>query len=164
MTPVFKERDEHDMEIFESLISAKQHGIELAKLGRTPSIYQRDHREFILLANRETPPPRAYPFLKWVGKDLKDEDSEWIPILSKLDSLDQAKEACALFYLLGFQPIIVEFSTLGIYDIFLRESDIPSGAWMVLDVDEDDDLFELHPPPFFYDEDEDETEFEVVLE
>lgn len=151
------------MEIFESLITAKEHGQQLAKQGRFPSIYQRDHREFILLANRETPPPRAFPFLKWAGNDLKAvDDSGWIPILTKLDSLNQAKEACALFHLLGHQPIIVEFGALGIYDIFLREFDIPSGAWMVIDTD-DDDLFEIQPPPFYYDEDED-FDFEIPVQ
>jgi len=151
------------MEIFETLITAKECGQELAKLGRTPSIYQRDYREFILLASRETPPPRAFPFMKWVGKDLEyPEDTGWIPILSKLDSLGQAKEACALFYLLGHQPIIVEFSMLGIYDIFLRESDVPPGAWIILDDEDDDDQFERQQPPLFYDEDE-AIEFEIIL-
>ncbi|MFW9918057.1 MAG: hypothetical protein ACFFED_00495 [Candidatus Thorarchaeota archaeon] len=151
------------MEIFESLISAKEQGHQLAKQGRVPSIYQREHREFILLASRETPPQGAYPFLKWVGKDLRDADeSEWIPILTKLDSLNRAKEACALFYLLGYEPIIVEFSLLGIFDIYLRESDIPLGAWIILESDEDDYLLEIQQPPIFYDE-EDEPEFEIVF-
>ena len=151
------------MEIFESLISAKEQGHQLAKQGRSPSIYQRDHREFILLANRETPPLGAYPFLKWVGKNPRDADeSEWIPILAKLDSLNRAKEACALFYLLGYEPIIVEFNLLGIFDIFLRESDIPLGAWIVLETDDDDYLLEIQQPPLFYDE-EDESEFEIVF-
>ena len=153
------------MEIFESLITAKERGKQLAKEGQHPSIYHKNHREFIVLGRRELPPPGSFPFLKWVGKDLKDvEDSEWIPILSKLDSLNQAKEACALFYLLGFEPIIVEFGMLGIYDIFLRESDIPSGAWIVLDTDDDDDLFEIQQPPMFYDEDDEDIEFEILFD
>ncbi|MFW9908859.1 MAG: hypothetical protein ACFFEF_09815 [Candidatus Thorarchaeota archaeon] len=158
-------RVEHEMEIFESLISAKKHGTQLAKEGHTPSIYIRDHREFILVANRELPPPGAMPFLKWVGKDYQfgDEDSEWIPILTRLDNFIRAKEACALFYLLGHNPIIVEYRSLGIFDLFLRESDIPQDAWVVTDEDEDYDMLELHPPPIYYEDDEDLLEFEVPL-
>jgi hypothetical protein len=152
------------MEIFESLMSAKEHGQRLAKVGQTPSIYQRDYHEFILLASRETPPPRAFPFLKWVGRMSREaEESEWVPILARLDSINRAKEACALFYLLGYGPIIVEYQTLGIYDIFLREDDIPPGAWIVIETDDDYDLREIQPSPFFYDED-DEPEFEVSID
>ncbi|MFX1485390.1 MAG: hypothetical protein ACFFCP_19630 [Promethearchaeota archaeon] len=152
------------MEIFESLIDAKLHGQQLAKEGHTPSIYQRSHREFILLNNRELPPQDCWPFLKWVGRNIHlAEDSEWIPILAQLDSLVRAKEACALFHLLGHEPVIVEYRDLGIFDIFLRESDIPQGAWIVLDIDDDCDLFEIQPPPFLYDE-EDDIEFEITLQ
>ncbi len=159
-----KERVDHDMEVFESLIEAKVHGQQMAKEGQKPSIYQRDHREFILLNNREIPPKRAYPFLKWVGRDIRlTEDSEWVPIMTQLDSLIRAKEACALFYLLGHDPIIVEYRNLGIFDIFLREIDIPQGAWIVLDMDDDYDLLEIQPPPFVYYEDED-VDFEVVMQ
>jgi hypothetical protein len=159
-----KERVDHDMEIFESLIDAKLHGQQLAKEGHTPSIYQRNHREFILLNSRELPPQDCWPFLKWVGRDIQlTEDSEWIPILAQLDSLIRAKEACALFHLLGHEPVIVEYRNLGIFDIFLRESDIPQGAWIVLDMEDDCSIFEIQPPPFLYDEDE-EVEFEIALQ
>ena len=152
------------MEIFESLTSAKEHGQQLAKWGRTPSIYQRDYHEYILLTSRETPPPRAFPFLKWVGHMPREgEESEWIPILARLDSISLAKEACSLFCLLGYGPIIVEYQSLGIYDVFLKEDDIPAGAWIVLETDDDYDLHEIQPSPFFYDED-DETEFDVPLD
>ncbi|MFW9848101.1 MAG: hypothetical protein ACFFF4_03115 [Candidatus Thorarchaeota archaeon] len=153
------------MEVYESLIDAKLHGQQLAKEGKTPSIYQRDHREFILLNNRESPPPRAFPFLKWVGRDIHlTEESEWIPILTQLNSLIRAKEACALFYLLGHEPVIVEYRNLGIFDIFLREDDIPRDAWIVVETDEDCSLFEIQPPPFLYDEDDDEFEIAIQTE
>ena len=112
----------------------------------------------------QTAPPRAFPFLKWVGHMPREgEESEWIPILARLDSISLAKEACSLFCLLGYGPIIVEYQSLGIYDIFLKEDDIPAGAWIVLETDDDYDLHEIQPSPFFYDED-DETEFDVPLD
>ena len=152
------------MEVFESLLDAKVHGQQMAKEGQTPSIYQRDHREFILLNNKEIPEKGCYPFLKWVGRDIRlTEDSEWVPILAQLDSFIRAKEACALFYLLGHDPIIVEYRNLGTFDIFLREADIPQGAWIVLDTDDDHGLLEIQSPPFFYDE-EDDVEFEVLMQ
>jgi len=151
------------MKIFESLISAKKHGQQLAKEGQVPSIYQRNHCEFILATNKEIPPPGAFPFMKWVGRDiLLTDESEWVPILAQLDSLIRAKEACALFYLLGHDPIIVEYRSVGIYDIFLRECDIPQGAWTVVDADDDHNMFEIQQPPLFYNED-DAAEFEVPL-
>lgn len=101
--------------------------------------------------------------MKWVGKDiLLTDESEWIPILAKLDTVIRAKEACALFYLLGHDPIIVEYPALGVFDIFLRECDIPQGAWTVGDTDDDFGMFELQPPPLFYNED-DAVEFEIPL-
>ncbi|MDF1537572.1 MAG: hypothetical protein P1Q69_01540 [Candidatus Thorarchaeota archaeon] len=151
------------MKIFESLISAKKHGQQLAKEGQVPSIYQRNHCEFVLTTTREIPPLGAFPFMKWVGRDiLLTDESEWVPILAQLDSLARAKEACALLYLLGHDPIIVEYRSIGTYDIFLRECDIPQGAWIVSDTDDDYCMFELQQPPLFYDED-DAVEFEVLM-
>ena len=141
------------MEIYATLEEAKTEGRLLALRGGFPTIYKRDFAEYIVVTRREWPPPRCWPFLKWVGRSLGGSfDEEWIPVLARLNSIEHAQEACGLFHLLGHDPIIVEFPGIT-YDLFLREEHVPSGALIVVESAGEDAILQLHPPRY-YDEEE----------
>ena len=113
------------MEIFSTLDDAKDAGNFLARCGHFPTIYKRLNLEYILVSKGEWPPKKSWPFLKWDGED-------WVPVLARLDTLQMAREATGLFVLLGHDPIVVEFPGIT-FDIFLKESHIPTGAWIITD-------------------------------
>ncbi|TFG29406.1 hypothetical protein EU527_15910 [Candidatus Thorarchaeota archaeon] len=115
------------METFKNLDEARIAGICLGRYGLYPTIYKRVTNEYVLVERNEWPPTNCWPFLKWDGRD-------WLPILIKLDSLEDAQIASGLFSLLGHNPIIVEFAGIT-FDIFFKEGHIPSGAWIVSEVE-----------------------------
>lgn len=115
------------MESFSTLDDAKDAGNFLARCGHFPTIYKRLNLEYILVSKGEWPPKKSWPFLKWDGED-------WVPVLARLDTLQMAREATGLFVLLGHDPIVVEFPGIT-FDIFLKESHIPTGAWIITDAD-----------------------------
>ena len=150
------------MDIFDTLCEAKNEGRCLAKQRLCPTIYKRGVNEYILVSSKEMPPEGAWPFLKWVGVSLEtrlDDDSEWIPIMAPLDSLNSAQIASSLFYLLGHTPIIVEYRNRGTFDIFLREEHVPREGCII--TNSTDNGFELQPPRFFEDDETDELDFLV---
>ncbi len=152
------------MDIFDTLCEAKNEGRCLAKQGLYPTIHKRGTDEYILVSRREMPPEGAWPFLKWVGVSLEtrfDDDSEWIPIMAPLDSLNSAQIASSLFHLLGHTPIIVEYRHRGTFDIFLREENIPTQGWIVTDSTDNGLELELHPSRFIEDDENDELDFLV---
>lgn len=51
-------------------------------------------------------------------------------MLARLDTLEMAQEATGIFVLLGHNPVVVEFPGIT-FDIFLKESDVPAGAWII---------------------------------
>lgn len=67
--------------------------------------------------------------MKWAGKSITGTDDDWIPVLVRLDSFQNAKEACGLFSLLRHEPIVVEFPGIT-FDIFLAHGHIPFGAYV----------------------------------
>ncbi|MCJ7817977.1 MAG: hypothetical protein MUP60_03930 [Candidatus Thorarchaeota archaeon] len=111
------------MEIFPTLDDARVAGVYLGRYGQYPTIYKRESKDYILIEKGEWPPSNSWPFLKWDGRD-------WIPVLAKLETIEQAQEASGLFTLLGHNPIIVEFPGIT-FDIFFREAHVPTGAWIV---------------------------------
>jgi hypothetical protein len=111
------------MEIFPTLDEARAAGMYLGRYGQYPTIYKRGTKEYIVVEKGEWPPSNSWPFLKWDGSD-------WVPVLARLETIEQAQEASGLFTLLGHNPIIVEFPGIT-FDIFFRESHIPTGAWIV---------------------------------
>ncbi len=150
------------MQIHESLPQAKTEGERLAKQGMFPTIYKTDDCEYYVAERNEMPPATSWPLLKWVGKSighLQDLDSEWIPILARLDTLESAQDACGLFRILGYDPVIVEYRNRGTFDIFLREEHIPPGGWVVLDSSNDGLIRHIQPSRYYDDE-----EFELVIE
>jgi hypothetical protein len=141
------------MEIFMTLQEAKCEGLALANRGRFPTIYKRGISEYILTERGEWPPQGGWPFLKYDGDD-------WVPILKRLNSIGEAQEACSLFRLLGHQPIIAQFPGV-CFDIFMQESHVPTGAWILLESEEGESQFQLQTPRF-YDEEEDDDE--IILD
>jgi hypothetical protein len=141
------------MEIFMTLQEAKREGLVLAKHGRFPTIYKRGISEYILTERGEWPPQGGWPFLKYDGED-------WVPILKRLNSVGEAQEACGLFRLLGHQPIIAQFPGV-CFDIFMQESHVPTGAWILLESEDGESEFQLQVSRY-YDEEEDENE--IVLD
>ncbi len=138
------------MEIFLALEDAKSYGRRLARFGRAPTIYELGTGEYATVMKGKWPPPNSWPILKWSG--ISD---EWIPILTRLDSLTRAQEACGLFNLLGHEPIIVEFPGIT-FDVFLKERHIPDGAWIVLESSGKNQVRQIQTPRF-YDEEESES-------
>ena len=132
------------MEIFATLDNAKDAGRFLAKCGHFPTIYKRLDHEYILVSKGEWPPRKSWPFLKWDGED-------WVPVLARLDTLQMAQEATGLFVLLGHDPIVVEFPGIT-FDIFLKESHVPTGAWIITESDPYYSVKHLKPPNQFEDE------------
>ncbi|MFW9846850.1 MAG: hypothetical protein ACFFD6_08890 [Candidatus Thorarchaeota archaeon] len=135
------------MEIFLTLDDAKVHGAYLARCGRAPTIYELGTGEYATVTKGKWPPPNSSPILKWSGSS-----DEWIPILTRLDSISRAQEACGLFNLLGHEPIIVEFPGIT-YDVFLKESHVPRGAWIIIESDGENSVRHLQSPRFYDEED-----------
>ena len=134
------------MRLLHTLIEAKEAGMFLARCRHFPTIYKRYDNEYILVSLGEWPPKKAWPFLKWDGED-------WVPVLAKMETLEEAFEATGLFVLLGHQPIVVEFPGIT-FDIFLKESHVPTGAWIIRESDPNFSVKYLKPPRHFDDEEE----------
>jgi hypothetical protein len=134
------------MEIFTTLEDARNAGMHLGRYGQYPTIYKRSIKDYIVVEKGEWPPVDSWPFLKWDGRD-------WVPVLARLDSFEQAQEATSLFALLGHNPIIVEFPGIT-FDLFFREAHIPSGAWIVTEVDSNFFVKYMKPPEDTIDDEE----------
>ena len=117
---------------------AREAGRCLGRYGQYPTIYKRGIRDYIVVEKGEWPPSNSWPFLKWDGRD-------WVPVLARLETIEQAKEASSLFSLLGHDPIIVEFPGIT-FDIFFRESHIPTGAWIVSETNPNYSVRYMKPP------------------
>jgi hypothetical protein len=136
------------MQTYVTLLEAKTEGKRLAKQGGFPTIYKTEDFEYCVAERNEMPPPTSWPLLKWVGRVTggpNDLDSEWVPILERLTSLENARDACGLFRMLGYEPVIVEYRNRGGFDIFLRETHIPHGGWIVLDSAYDGSIVHIQP-------------------
>ncbi|NHJ14221.1 MAG: hypothetical protein EAX95_11125 [Candidatus Thorarchaeota archaeon] len=140
------------MEIFLTLEDAKTRGTRCARLGEAPTIYELETGEYAVVMKGKWPPQRSWPILKWAGAS-----QEWIPILARLDSFNRAQEACGLFKLLGLKPIVVEFPGIT-FDVFLKERNIPIGAWVVINSDGDNYERHLHQNRFYDEDDSEEIE------
>jgi hypothetical protein len=134
------------MEFFTILENARAAGMQLGRYGQYPTIYKRGTKDYIIVEKGEWPPVNSWPFLKWDGRD-------WVPVLARLDSFQQAQEATSLFALLGHSPIIVEFPGIT-FDIFFREAHIPPRAWIVNEVDPNYFVKYMKPPEDTFDEEE----------
>jgi hypothetical protein len=137
------------MEFFTILENARAAGMQLGRYGQYPTIYKRGTKDYIIVEKGEWPPVNSWPLLKWDGKD-------WVPVLARLDSLQQAQEATSLFSLLGHDPIIVEFPGIT-FDIFFREAHIPSGAWIVNEVNPNYFVKYMKSPEETFDDEESDT-------
>jgi len=126
------------MENYPTLDDAKESGRCLGRYGQYPTIYKRGKREYIVVEKGEWPPSNSWPFLKWDGRD-------WIPVLARMETIEQAQRASGLFSLLGHDPIIVEFPGIT-FDIFFREAHIPIGAWIVSEADPNYSVRYMKPP------------------
>ena len=115
------------MEIFTTLEDAKLHGGHLASRGIVQTIYELETGDYIVVARGKWPPPNSWPVFKWTGNT-----DGWVPILARLDCARKAHEACCLFNLLGYWPVVVEFPGIT-FDLFLRQEDIPLGAWITFE-------------------------------
>jgi len=138
------------METFPTLGDARAAGQYLGQFGRYPTIYKRGTKEYIVVERGEWPPSDSWPFLKWDGRD-------WVPVLAKLETVEQAQEASDLFSLLGHNTIIVEFPGIT-FDIFFREAHVPTGAWIVSEADPNYSVRYMKPPEPLEDADEYESE------
>jgi hypothetical protein len=147
------------MEIFLTLDDAKAYGRRLARRGQFPTIYKHGSDDYVVVTKGEWPPRNSWPFLKWIGRSICgfSENEGWVPVLARLDSLQRAHDACGLFNLLGYEPIIVKFPGIT-YDIFLNEEHVPVGACVVVESFEDDETVVLQQPHFLDDEEE-----EIIL-
>jgi hypothetical protein len=150
------------MEIFMTLEDAKVHGSRLARRGSFPTIYKHQSDEYIVITKGEWPPKESWPFLKWIGRALygHEETEGWVPVLARLDTLQRAQDACGLFNLLGFDPIIVQFPGIT-FDIFLNEAHVPVGARIVLDTADEDLVVQLQTSRFYDEEEEDKEELRL---
>lgn len=72
-------------------------------------------------------------------------------MLARLDSLQMAQEATGLFVLLGHDPVVVEFPGIT-FDIFLKESHVPTGAWIITESDPYYSVKHIKPPSQYEDE------------
>lgn len=136
--------------MYKTLEDARTFGMRLGCYGQYPTIYKRGVNEYILVEKGEWPPTNSWPFLKWDGND-------WVPVLAKLDTLEHAQEASCLFALLGHEPIIVEFPGIS-FDLFFREAHIPTGAWIISEINANYSIKYLKPP----DIDSEEEESEII--
>lgn len=132
--------------MFTDLAGARRAGEYLGRCGQFPAIYQNESDEYYLVVKGEWPPERSSPILKWDGED-------WVPVLARLESLEDAVEATSLFVMLGHRPIVVEFPGIT-FDIFIKMSHIPGGAWVFSESDSDYSVKYLNPPEGLDDEDE----------
>ena len=149
------------MLIYSTLTEAKIEGKKIAKHGSFPTIYKGENCEYFVIERNEMPPSSAWPLLKWAGiltGRPEDMDSEWVPILARLDSIETARDACCLFKILGYEPVIVKYHNRSAYDIFLKESHVPPGCWIVIDASMDGSIIHIQPSPLI---DDDEFEIEV---
>jgi hypothetical protein len=126
------------MEMFSSLEEARSAGMYLGRFGQYPTIYKRGMKEYIVVEKGEWPPSNSWPFLKWDGDN-------WVPVLAKLETIEQAQEASDLFSLLGHNTIIVEFPGIT-FDIFFREAHVPTGAWIISEADSHCSIRYMKPP------------------
>jgi hypothetical protein len=126
------------MEIFPTLEEARAAGMYLGRYGLYPTIYKRGIKDYIVVEKGEWPPSNSWPFLKWDGNN-------WVPVLARLETIEQAQEASDLFSLLGHNTVIVEFPGIT-FDIFFRESHVPTGAWIVSDSDSHCSVKYMKPP------------------
>jgi hypothetical protein len=138
------------MEIFPNLDEARVAGAYLGRYGQYPTIYKRRSKDYIVVEKGEWPPSNSWPFLKWDGK-------EWVPVLARLETIEQAQEASSLFVLLGHTPIIVEFPGIT-FDIFFREAHVPTGAWIVSETDPNYSVRYMKPPESIDDTDDCDSE------
>ncbi len=147
---------------YETLMQAKIEGKKIARSGTFPTIYKGENCEYFVIEKNEMPPPTAWPLFKWVGivtGKPEDIDSEWVPILARLETLETARDACSLFKILGYEPVIVKYNDREAYDLFLKESHVPMGCWIVVDASEDGSIIQIQPAPMLED---DEFEIEVI--
>ncbi len=137
------------LQVYKTLAEAKSEGYHLGRRGAFPTVYSRGRSEFILVPCREVPPAESWPVLKWVGMSSKAElyNYDWIPVLSRLDSIHNAKLACGLFHLLGYEPVIVEYRNRGVFDIFIKESLIPDSDHVVKVTAPNCSVLHLHATP-----------------
>jgi hypothetical protein len=140
------------MEIFPILDEARVAGAYLGRFGQYPTIYKRGAKDYIVVEKGEWPPSDSWPFLKWDGRD-------WVPVLARLETIEQAQEASGLFALLGHDPIIVEFPGIT-FDIFFREAHVPNGAWIVSETDPNYSVRYMKSPES--DEDTEEYDSELI--
>jgi hypothetical protein len=140
------------METFPTLDEAKVAGAYLGRFGQYPTIYKRGTKDYIVVEKGEWPLSNSWPFLKWDGRD-------WVPVLARLETIEQAQEASGLFALLGHEPIIVEFPGIT-FDIFFREAHIPTGAWIVAETDPNFSVRYMKSPEF--DEDTEDYDSEPI--
>ena len=140
------------MEIYPTLNEAREAGRDLGRYGQYPTIYKRGVKDYIVVEKGEWPPSNSWPFLKWDGRD-------WVPVLARLETIEQAQEASSLFSLLGHDPIIVEFPGIT-FDIFFREAHIPTGAWIVSETDPNYSIRYMKPPS---NDDEDTEDYDSEL-
>jgi hypothetical protein len=138
------------MEIFPTLDEARAAGAYLGRYGQYPTIYKRGSKDYIVVERGEWPPSSSWPFLKWDGRD-------WVPVLARLETIEQAQKASGLFALLGHTPIIVEFPGIT-FDIFFRESHVPTGAWIVSETDPNYSVRYMKPPESIDDTDDYDSE------
>ena len=66
-------------------------------------------------------------------------------MLARLDTLQMAQEATGLFVLLGHNPVVVEFPGIT-FDIFLKESHVPAGAWIITESNPYYSVKRIKPP------------------
>lgn len=126
------------MQSFSTLDDAMKIGAHLARYWEYPAIYKNEGGNYFVVTKGEWPPYRSWPILKWDGE-------AWIPVLGRLDSLRRAVDASELFVLLGHRPILVEFPGIT-FDIFLRKSHVPGGAWIFSRINPDCAVKYMNPP------------------
>lgn len=145
------------MDIFSTLEEARATGMYLGRFGQYPTIYKRGTKDYIVVEKGEWPPSKSWPFLKWDGDN-------WVPVLAKLETVEQAQEASDLFSLLGHNTVIVEFPGIT-FDIFFREAHVPTGAWIVSESDSHCFVRYMKSPESVEDSEDYESEvvdFEIV--